>query len=91
MARPKKILEELCKLHDDAPVDTPEAGTLADLSPISMYRLRCNGEGPPYERLGQRIVYRKGDVIAWRNSRRFRDRAHELDEIAKRQRGEARP
>lgn len=30
-----------------------------------LQKLRCNGEGPQYFKLGRRVVYARGDVEAW--------------------------
>ncbi len=46
-------------------LETSTAGAFVDLSAGYLRLLRARGEGPPYFRLGRRIVYRREDLIAW--------------------------
>ncbi|GAB5509536.1 MAG: hypothetical protein Rhims3KO_09370 [Hyphomicrobiales bacterium] len=43
-----------------------------DLSPSTLAKMRLSGNGPPYSKLGRRVVYRPEDIDAWIASRRFR-------------------
>jgi predicted DNA-binding transcriptional regulator AlpA len=47
-------------------------------SPRTVQRWRATGEGPPYIRVGRRILYRRSDVEAWLSSQTFCHRADEL-------------
>lgn len=35
------------------------------LANSSLYRWRTTGEGPPFSKIGRRVVYRWSDVVAW--------------------------
>jgi predicted DNA-binding transcriptional regulator AlpA len=48
-------------------------------SPRTLQRLRAQGGGPRYVRLGRRrIAYRPGDIETWLSERTFKSRADEL-------------
>jgi hypothetical protein len=47
-------------------------------SPRTVQRWRATGDGPPYIRVGRRILYRRSDVEEWLSSQTFRHRADEL-------------
>lgn len=53
---------------------TSEAAQYLRLSPPTLERLRCTGEGPPFVKLGSgrtsRVMYDKRDVDAWLASKR---------------------
>ena len=49
---------------------TVAAANYLNLSDAWLRLLRARGGGPPYYRLGRRIVYRRSDLDAW--ARRFR-------------------
>lgn len=51
-------------------LSTRKAAALLTLSPRTLDRFRENGTGPPYLRLGQRIVYAREDLIEWAWSKR---------------------
>jgi hypothetical protein len=36
---------------------------------------RSQGDGPPYTKIGGRVMYRLADVIKWENSRTILDKA----------------
>ena len=56
----------------DAPtfLSTRKAAALLTLSPRTLDRFRETGTGPPYFRLGQRIVYSREDLLDWAWSKR---------------------
>ena len=56
----------------DAPtfVSTRKAAALLTISPRTLDRFREIGAGPPYFRLGQRIVYSREDLLEWAWSKR---------------------
>ena len=51
-------------------LSTRKAAALLTLSPRTLDRFREDGTGPPYFRLGQRIVYAREDLIEWAWSKR---------------------
>ena len=53
------------------------------LSQRSLQRLRCNGGGPAYTRIGaRRVAYLEAGVSAWAASRTFASNAAELASTA---------
>ena len=51
-------------------LSTRKAAALLSLSPRTLDRFRENDTGPPYFRLGQRIVYAREDLLEWAWSKR---------------------
>ena len=51
-------------------LSTRKAAALLTLSPRTLDRFREIGTGPPYFRLGQRIVYAREDLLEWAWSKR---------------------
>ena len=54
-------------------VTTAEAARLVGLSESTLAKLRLNGNGPVYCKLGRRVVYRIADLDLWLQSRTARD------------------
>jgi predicted DNA-binding transcriptional regulator AlpA len=54
-------------------VHAQEAARLVGLSPSTLAKLRLNGNGPAYCKLGRRVVYRPADLDQWLQSRITRD------------------
>lgn len=54
-------------------VHTREAARLVGLSESTLAKLRLNGNGPMYCKLGRRVVYRPADLEQWLQSRTARD------------------
>lgn len=50
-------------------LDTAEAAAHVRLSPVTLERLRCKGDGPRYAKLGKSVRYRRGDLDEWVASR----------------------
>jgi excisionase family DNA binding protein len=46
-----------------------EAADYCGLSPRTLERARVTGEGPPYAKLGRRVLYRRSDLEDWITSR----------------------
>ncbi|WP_042059771.1 helix-turn-helix transcriptional regulator, partial [Acidomonas methanolica] len=44
---------------------TTEVAELLGLSPRTLEKYRCIGEGPAFLKLGQRVLYARSDVEAW--------------------------
>ena len=51
-------------------LSTREAAAFLTLSPRTLDRYRASGEGPPFFRLGSRIVYARDDLLEWAWARR---------------------
>jgi Helix-turn-helix domain len=47
---------------------TKEAAKFLDLSPRTLEKMRVQGRGPVFRKLGSRVVYAHGDLIAWANA-----------------------
>jgi predicted DNA-binding transcriptional regulator AlpA len=54
-------------------VSTKFAARLVGLSESTLAKLRLNGNGPVYCKLGRRVVYRPSDLEQWLQSRATRD------------------
>ena len=50
-----------------------EAAKVLGLAPSTLAKLRLNGNGPTYCKLGRRVVYRRADLEQWLESRTTRD------------------
>src|SRR5262249_7757376 len=50
-----------------------EAAKMLGLAPSTLAKLRLNGNGPAYCKLGRRVVYRMEDIEAWLQSRVVRN------------------
>ncbi|MEI7605930.1 MAG: helix-turn-helix domain-containing protein [Rhodospirillaceae bacterium] len=49
--------------------DTAAAAAFLSLSPKTLEVYRCRGGGPPFARLGRRVVYRERDLELWVSAR----------------------
>lgn len=49
---------------------TPQAAAYAGLSASLLNKLRCRGDGPPYLKLCDRVLYDRADLDAWINAHR---------------------
>jgi predicted DNA-binding transcriptional regulator AlpA len=54
---------------DSGALPTPAAAEYLALSPATLETLRCRGGGPPFVKLGRRVVYRREDLDAWLRQR----------------------
>ncbi len=52
-------------LSDPGALSTLAAAEYLGLSPATLETLRCRGGGPPFVKLGRRVVYRREDLEAW--------------------------
>ncbi|TPQ32822.1 DNA-binding protein [Bradyrhizobium guangdongense] len=50
-----------------------DAARMVGLSESTLAKLRLNGNGPVYCKLGRRVVYRPADLEQWLESRTTRD------------------
>ncbi len=49
---------------------TEEAANYLRLSPRTLEKMRVTGEGPPFRKLGRRVLYVKSDLDAWAEAQR---------------------
>ncbi len=56
-------------------LSTNDLAKQLDLAPITLHRWRVTGEGPPFCKIGSRVVYDPDDVSAWMASRTVRNTA----------------
>ncbi|MET4697999.1 putative DNA-binding transcriptional regulator AlpA [Constrictibacter sp. MBR-5] len=49
----------------DQLLDADEAGRFVGMTGPALQTLRTRGGGPAYVKLGRRVRYRRGDLIAW--------------------------
>ena len=54
-------------------LDARDAARFVGLSDSTLAKLRLNGNGPVYCKLGRRVVYRPSDLEQWLQSRTTRD------------------
>ena len=54
-------------------ISTIEAARIVGLSESTLAKLRLNGNGPVYCKLGRRVVYRPVDLDHWLQSRTARE------------------
>ena len=54
-------------------ITAPTAARFVGLSESTLAKLRLNGNGPAYCKLGRRVVYRPADLEQWLESRLARD------------------
>ena len=60
-------------LNDVLTLTTRQAAERLGLAPSTLAKLRINGNGPTYCKLGRRVVYRVADLEEWLQSRTTRD------------------
>jgi len=54
-------------------LNVTEAAKMVGLAPSTLAKLRLNGNGPVYCKLGRRVVYRRADLEQWLESRKTRN------------------
>jgi hypothetical protein len=68
---------EVPPLFEPGAYSTPLAADYLGLSPATLETLRIRGGGPPFSKLGRRVVYRREDLDAWLALRRRKSTSHE--------------
>ena len=64
--RPANPSKDRCPTTvDNAVLSTRDAAEYLGLSPKTLETNRTRGGGPPFVKLGRRVVYRRGDLDAW--------------------------
>ncbi len=57
-------------LSEPGALSTPLAAEYVGLSPATLETMRIRGGGPPFSKLGRRVVYRREDLDEWLTERR---------------------
>jgi len=47
---------------------TPTAAEFCGLRPGTLEVWRCHGDGPPYLKIGAKVLYRESDLVKWLDS-----------------------
>jgi predicted DNA-binding transcriptional regulator AlpA len=69
---------------DDAILDVQAAARLVGLSVATLAKMRCMGGGPPFLKLGRRVLYRRADIKAWLDARRVRNTTEAIHKVPRR-------
>jgi hypothetical protein len=60
--------------HDDEMMlNITAASRFTGLRAATLAKMRCMGGGPVFVKAGRRVLYRRGDLIAWLSARRVRN------------------
>jgi hypothetical protein len=62
--------------------DTRLAAERVGLKPKTLENWRCQGNGPPFYKVGARVVYDDADVDAWMRARRRTSTSRQAQEAA---------
>ena len=57
-------------LGEEGALSTPAAAEYLGLSPATLETMRSRGGGPPFVKLGRRVVYQREDLDSWVSARR---------------------
>lgn len=57
-----------CVPEDDQFIDTKVAAQIVPLSESTLNKARCTGDGPPFYKIGARVLYSKRELIQWLQS-----------------------
>lgn len=57
--------------HNPIVLNANQVAKRLGLSESTLAKMRLSGEGPPYAKLGRRVVYRPSDIDAWVTSNRY--------------------
>lgn len=62
-----RVMERIGGGGDERPecMSTRELAAMIGLGEITLQQMRHRGEGPPFVKLGRRVIYRRADVDAW--------------------------
>jgi len=71
--RPKQSSEPSREADGRKVLPARDAARFVGLSESTLAKLRLNGNGPVYCKLGRRVVYRPADLEQWLQSRTVRD------------------
>jgi hypothetical protein len=73
----KESRRRLKPLADELPIGTDlftteQAAARLGLAVGTLAKMRVSGEGPPFHKVGRRVMYSEPDLVAWINARRRR-------------------
>ena len=74
----------MAEIDDDAMLDAQAAERLIGLRKATLAKMRCMGGGPSYVKAGRRVLYRRGDLIAWLNARRVKNTTEATHSVPRR-------
>jgi hypothetical protein len=60
----------MAEIDPEVMLDPPAAQSFTRLAVATLAKMRCLGGGPPFVKAGRKILYRRGDLIAWLQARR---------------------
>jgi Helix-turn-helix domain len=69
---------------DELMLDVQAAARFTGIALATLAKMRCMGGGPPFVKAGRRVLYRRGDVIAWLNARRVRNTTEAAHSVPRR-------
>lgn len=58
--------------HNPIVLNAAQVAEQLGLSESTLAKMRLSGDGPPYSKLGRRVVYLPDDIDTWIASNRFR-------------------
>jgi hypothetical protein len=61
---------KMSETDNETVLDAVAAAEFIGLAVATLAKMRCIGGGPPFIKLGRKVLYRRADVAAWRNARR---------------------
>jgi hypothetical protein len=69
---------------DEVMFDVQAAARFTAIAVATLAKMRCIGGGPPFVKAGRRVLYRRGDVIAWLNARRVKNTTEAAQSLPRR-------
>jgi predicted DNA-binding transcriptional regulator AlpA len=66
----QRIMPQLVPANELEWIDTKEVSKRTGLSVKTLKHYRLDGEGPPFSKIGRRVVYQVADVENWMNSKK---------------------
>jgi len=64
---------KMTALDDDQVLDAKTAACFLGIAVATLAKMRCKGGSPTFIKAGRKILYRKADLIEWRNVRLVRN------------------
>jgi len=63
----------MSETNDEQILDAKAAARFLGVAIATLAKMRCKGGSPTFIKAGRKILYRKADLIAWRNVRLVRN------------------
>lgn len=63
----------MSEADEDTMYDPRVAHRFTGIAVATLAKMRCVGGGPPFVKAGRKVLYRRGDLIAWLSARRVRN------------------